>query len=419
MCPLFHCDMTRWHTCTLWHGPPLTAPSLPLLPPCPCPALVPQLPLPLPLLSAPYLPLPLPLLHSCFQVGMETFRLCRELLDGIILVDNSAISSAIKDVFNETRCILEPAGAVSRGVWGVRMHFRVSGSGVLRCGCQTLVFGAVAVAVACLVSPCPGGCGCSIPDIPYLWSHNCGSLLSSHTHHDVVPAQVRTPLLGGCGCSPPASRLLPPPPGGRGGCHGMSAVQQAHGCSTPDACLMHPNSLQVGVAGAKAWLRYHKHKGKTVVAVASGANINFERLRLVAELANVGSLTEATMATTIPERPGAFLEFIAAAVKVGGRCGGVAFVCDFIAAAVKVGGGGGGICVCVCTHACVRASARLCLCFSGGGEVLCVGVKLRCVLQHATCQGKASAQLAPPHAHARTTGAPPPLPSSLPPCPAG
>ncbi len=47
------------------------------------------------------------------QVGMETFRLCRELVDGVVLVDNSAISAAIKDVFNETRSILEPAGAVA------------------------------------------------------------------------------------------------------------------------------------------------------------------------------------------------------------------------------------------------------------------------------------------------------------------
>jgi threonine dehydratase len=46
-------------------------------------------------------------------VGAETFRLCRELLDGVVLVDNSAISAAIKDVFNETRSILEPAGAVA------------------------------------------------------------------------------------------------------------------------------------------------------------------------------------------------------------------------------------------------------------------------------------------------------------------
>ncbi|PSC71990.1 threonine deaminase [Micractinium conductrix] len=45
--------------------------------------------------------------------GAEPFRLCRELLDGVVMVDNSAISTAIKDVFNETRSILEPAGAVA------------------------------------------------------------------------------------------------------------------------------------------------------------------------------------------------------------------------------------------------------------------------------------------------------------------
>lgn len=47
------------------------------------------------------------------QVGTETFRLCRELLDGILLVDNRAISGAIEAVFNDKRSILEPAGAVA------------------------------------------------------------------------------------------------------------------------------------------------------------------------------------------------------------------------------------------------------------------------------------------------------------------
>lgn len=39
--------------------------------------------------------------------------MCRQLVDGVVLVDNAAISAAIKDVFNETRSILEPAGAVA------------------------------------------------------------------------------------------------------------------------------------------------------------------------------------------------------------------------------------------------------------------------------------------------------------------
>ncbi|MEW5298896.1 MAG: hypothetical protein WDW36_001969 [Sanguina aurantia] len=121
------------------------------------------------------------------QVGQETFRMCQTLVDGVVLVDNSAISAAIKDVFNETRSILEPAGALA-------------------------------------------------------------------------------------------------------------------------------------VAGAKAWIKEHGHTGKTVVAVTSGANINFERLRLVAELANVGGLTEATMATAIPERAGAFSTLISTALgEEGGR----------------------------------------------------------------------------------------------------
>jgi threonine dehydratase len=46
------------------------------------------------------------------------------------------------------------------------------------------------------------------------------------------------------------------------------------------------------VAGAKAWLKASGSQGRTVVAVTSGANINFERLRLVAELADLGSSTE-------------------------------------------------------------------------------------------------------------------------------
>ena len=48
------------------------------------------------------------------QVGARTFRLCRELVDEMILVDNDAICAAIKDVFEDTRAILEPAGACPR-----------------------------------------------------------------------------------------------------------------------------------------------------------------------------------------------------------------------------------------------------------------------------------------------------------------
>ena len=112
------------------------------------------------------------------QVGAETFRLCREIVDEMILVDNDAICAAIKDVFEDTRSILEPAGALA-------------------------------------------------------------------------------------------------------------------------------------IAGAKAWVERGKLKGRTLVAIASGANMNFERLRFVAERAELGEQREAILAVTIPERPGSFRQFCA------------------------------------------------------------------------------------------------------------
>ena len=117
------------------------------------------------------------------RVGAETFRLCRELLDGVILVDTDEICAAIKDVFEDTRSILEPAGALA-------------------------------------------------------------------------------------------------------------------------------------VAGAKAYVERNPMRGKKLVAIASGANTNFDRLRFVAERAEVGEHREAILAVTIPERPGSFKKFCAA---LGGR----------------------------------------------------------------------------------------------------
>ncbi|MBI4990178.1 MAG: threonine ammonia-lyase, biosynthetic [Rhodocyclales bacterium] len=112
------------------------------------------------------------------QVGEETFRLCKEVVDEVILVDTDAICAAIKDVFEDTRSILEPAGALA-------------------------------------------------------------------------------------------------------------------------------------IAGAKAWAAQHKLHGRTLVAVASGANTNFDRLRFVAERAEVGEQREAVLAVTIPETPGSFRKFCA------------------------------------------------------------------------------------------------------------
>src|SRR3569832_233058 len=50
-------------------------------------------------------------------------------------------------------------------------------------------------------------------------------------------------------------------------------------------------------------------KGKTLVAVASGANMNFDRLRYIAERAELGEKREAVLAVTIPETPGSFKTF--------------------------------------------------------------------------------------------------------------
>lgn len=47
------------------------------------------------------------------QVGEETFRLCQQYLDDLILVDTDDTCAAIKDVFEDTRSILEPAGALA------------------------------------------------------------------------------------------------------------------------------------------------------------------------------------------------------------------------------------------------------------------------------------------------------------------
>jgi threonine dehydratase len=67
----------------------------------------------------------------------------------------------------------------------------------------------------------------------------------------------------------------------------------------------------LAIAGAKAWVAKHGARGKTLAAVASGANTNFDRLRFIAEEAELGEHREAVLAVTIPERPGSFRKFCA------------------------------------------------------------------------------------------------------------
>ncbi|WP_232629979.1 threonine ammonia-lyase, biosynthetic [Methylobacterium sp. Leaf118] len=112
------------------------------------------------------------------QAGEETFRLCREHLDGVITVDTDAMCAAVKDVFDDTRAISEPSGALS-------------------------------------------------------------------------------------------------------------------------------------LAGAKAWAAENPGEGP-LVAISSGANLNFDRLRHIAERAEIGEEREVLLGVIIPERPGAYRAFIAA-----------------------------------------------------------------------------------------------------------
>src|SRR5260370_25217649 len=67
----------------------------------------------------------------------------------------------------------------------------------------------------------------------------------------------------------------------------------------------------LAVAGLKAWVEEKGARGQRLVAILSGANINFDRLRFVAERAEVGEAREALLGVTIPERPGAFRAFCA------------------------------------------------------------------------------------------------------------
>jgi len=67
----------------------------------------------------------------------------------------------------------------------------------------------------------------------------------------------------------------------------------------------------LSVAGAKAYAEKTGIKGATLVAIACGANTNFDRLRFVAERAEVGEHREAILAVTIPEKPGSFKRFCA------------------------------------------------------------------------------------------------------------
>ena len=65
----------------------------------------------------------------------------------------------------------------------------------------------------------------------------------------------------------------------------------------------------LAVAAIKQYVAQHKTKGETYAAILCGANMNFDRLRFVAERAEVGEEREALLAVTIPEERGSFRRF--------------------------------------------------------------------------------------------------------------
>ena len=73
----------------------------------------------------------------------------------------------------------------------------------------------------------------------------------------------------------------------------------------------------LAIAGIKKYVEQTGIKGKSLVAINSGANINFDRLRHVSERAEIGERREALLAVTIPEKPGSFKKFCRAIGKRG------------------------------------------------------------------------------------------------------
>ena len=65
----------------------------------------------------------------------------------------------------------------------------------------------------------------------------------------------------------------------------------------------------LATAGIKKYVQTHSLKNENLISVVSGANVNFDRLRYIAERADIGEHVEAIIAVTIDEKPGSFLRF--------------------------------------------------------------------------------------------------------------
>jgi threonine dehydratase len=73
----------------------------------------------------------------------------------------------------------------------------------------------------------------------------------------------------------------------------------------------------LSVAGLKRWVEKNGARDRELVAITSGANMNFDRLRHVSERAEVGERREAVLGVTVPEKPGAFRRFCSLIGKRG------------------------------------------------------------------------------------------------------
>jgi threonine dehydratase len=85
-------------------------------------------------------------------------------------------------------------------------------------------------------------------------------------------------------------------------CSGIKAIYQA------TRAIVEPAGA-LGMTGLLKYIRESGCTGQTLVAINSGANMNFERLRYVAERTLVGEKQEALFAVTIPEKPGSLKAF--------------------------------------------------------------------------------------------------------------
>ncbi len=97
----------------------------------------------------------------------------------------------------------------------------------------------------------------------------------------------------------------------------------------------------LAVAAVKQYVKQRKTRGETYVAILSGANMNFDRLRFVAERAEIGEEREGLLAVTLPESPGSLLRLCKTIEALSGPARSITElkyrVCDAENASVLVG----------------------------------------------------------------------------------